>query len=326
MANSLEMDFEGLMPTGQPNVTENMSNYYDNYDIEGAAPCKVTEGLPRTLTTIFLLLLLILGFFGNIWFLFKLIQNGIKKLCHVVLMAMCLNAFVGCVVVLLTTLQRFLAFSTPACQFLNFTFYFYVFFGILLVCVLCFDTWCAIWMPASNQSTSCNGVIWCTVMAGLALILTVPRVIFIKSLFMEGGLTMCYLDYGDETLYLSFLMRLFLNVFGFLLPLTFLIVFYGMCLIKLFKAVFKARTRAIRTILVLILVFLLCWGPYHLFNFLDGLLREGFLNETCELRDILTLGIEVCTLWGMTQTTLQPVLYSLCSSQLRANLFSCIRR
>lgn len=303
----------------------NSSDYnFSDYDFIENGVCKqTTTGISQSIAFPLLVMLILTAIVGNVWLLFKLIQNGIKKLCHVVMVAMCINAFFGCLVMLLYILQYIIKFSTVLCQTFNLMFGFYVFFGVLLVCILCFDTWFAIWLPAIGASSSRCGIFCCLFAAIVALSLALPKAIFMEALELSPGVTMCHINWGAETAQLSFDLRMCLNVCGFLLPFLFLLVFYGMCVYKLCRAVFRAKARAMRSILVLILLFLLCWGPYHLFNFLDGLLRDGVLQDSCIFREMLGLGIEITTWWGLGQTALQPIVYACCSTQLRSQLFSC---
>nr|BEG23069.1 homolog of EHV2 ORF74 membrane protein G74 [Macronycteris gammaherpesvirus 1]BEG23147.1 homolog of EHV2 ORF74 membrane protein G74 [Macronycteris gammaherpesvirus 1] len=299
-------------------------NYSDDYNFSDSGICENSGKIPSAMSIPLLLLILLFALLGNVWLLFKLIQNAFKKVCHVFLLAMCVNAFIGCLVIILHLFESYVTMSPFMCKVSGFLFNMYVFFGAFIVCLLCFDTWCAIWLPAAKSSSAVMcGLCCCLVVIVVAICLSIPRALFLDVIVTIDNQTICHLNSGAETVYVSSSIRVMVNICGFVLPFLFLIFFYGMCIYRLCKARFRAKYRTMRIILFLIFLFFICWGPHHLFNFLDGLVREGFLTDSCFMRDILNLGIEFSSLWGLCYAALQPLLYACLNSQLRARLFKC---
>ncbi|UTM04696.1 membrane protein G74 [Equid gammaherpesvirus 2] len=310
------------------NVTDfdyNSSSGYYDYEDEGCS--KLT--IPRLIVVPCLVMLLLLCLFGNLWLLLKLLEKKVKKVSTFLLILMCLNSFWGCLCMFLSIVENYLQFNTSMCKLRLLLFWVYVFFDMFLICWLCFDTWCAVWF--SVRKTEANKKCWllCTLaLIVLAFVLSIQKALHVEALKVQGanGATRCQF-HKDEHSNMRFLnVVVSLNVFGFLLPMLFLCIFYGMCLWKLYNAVFKTKRKVIKTMLLFVCMFLVTWGPYYVLSFIDGLLTAGYINESCSLKSVLELLLSLLGLWGMAHGGFQVLIYILCNSNLNKSLFTCFKR
>nr|ABN14139.1 ORF74 [Equid gammaherpesvirus 2] len=308
------------------NVTEyddyNSSFSYDFDECPGVA-------ISRVIVVPCLVILLLVCLFGNLWLLFKLLEKKVKKVSTFILLLMCVNSFWGCLCMFLGIVENYAQFNTSMCKLRLLLFWVYVFFDMFLICWLCFDTWCAVWF--SVKKTEANRRCWwlCTLaLIFLAFILSIQKALHVEAVKVKGaqGVTSCQF-HKEEHGTMQFLnVAVSINVFGFILPMIFLCIFYGMCLWKLYKAVFKTKKKVIKSMLLFICMFLITWGPYYVLSFIDGLLTAGYIGESCSLKSAIGLLLRLLGLWGMAHGGFQVLIYILCNSNLNKSLFSCFKK
>ncbi|UTM04381.1 membrane protein G74 [Equid gammaherpesvirus 2] len=309
-----------------PNTTDYDYNTSSDYDFYSSTCQGIT--IPRIVVVPCLVLLLLICLIGNLWLLFKLFEKKVKKVSTLILILMCLNSFCGCLCMIFSIVENYVEFSTPVCILRMMLFWVYVFFDMFLICWLCFDTWCAVWF--SVKKTEANKKCWllCTVaLIVLAFILSIQKALHVEAV-KENDLAVsrCQPHKETQNTMKVFNVAISINVFGFILPLLFLCIFYGMCLWKLYRAVFKTKKRVIKTMLLFVCMFLITWGPYYVLSFIDGLLSAGFIDESCNLKSVLGLMLSLLGLWGMAHGGLQVFIYILCNSNFNKSLFACFKK
>lgn len=119
------------------------------------------------------------------------------------------------------------------------------------------------------------GLIWT-----LALLCTVPFYLFRDAIHQRSGRVQCYYNYarflpaGDVDLAalcearqeaLAF-MKLFL---AFLLPLAAIITSYATVMVSVSRRGHRRSYRFVRLVVAVVVSFILCWAPYHLFSVLE---------------------------------------------------------
>ncbi|UTM05320.1 membrane protein G74 [Equid gammaherpesvirus 2] len=316
--------YSTLNSTYYGDYDENSSSYY----VSGNHQCPGVT-IPRIIVVPCLVILLLVCLIGNLWLLFKLLEKKVKKVSTLILILMCLNSFWGCLCMFLTIVENYAEFNTLMCKLRLFLFWVYVFFDMFLICWLCFDTWCAVWFSVRRR-TEANRKCWllCTVvLLILALILSIQKALHIEAIQLQGqSVYRCQYHKDDHSNMQVFNVSVSMNVLGFLLPLLFLCIFYGMCLWKLYKAVFKTKNKIIKTMLLFVCMFLITWGPYYVLSFIDGLLTAGFIEKSCSLESVLKLLLSLLGLWGMAHGGLQVFIYILCNSHFNNSLFTCFKK
>nr|UTK45493.1 membrane protein G74 [Equid gammaherpesvirus 5]UTK45572.1 membrane protein G74 [Equid gammaherpesvirus 5]UTK45651.1 membrane protein G74 [Equid gammaherpesvirus 5]UTK45730.1 membrane protein G74 [Equid gammaherpesvirus 5] len=314
--------------------TENYSSNYDYADSSVVAgtfqnqTCKAIT-IPKVILMPFLVLLLLLCLFGNLWLLFKLLKKRVKKVSTYLLILMCVNSFCGCLCIIFTIVENYIEFSTAVCKLRMMLFWGYVFFDMFLICWLCFDTWCAVWFQVKRtQHANRNCWFLCTVvLIILAMVLSIQKALHIEAIKQQGQLvSQCQFHSHAHTTLKVFNVAVSINVFGFILPMIFLCIFYGMCLWKLYKAVFKTRQKIIKTMMLFVFMFLLTWGPFYIISFIQGLISAEYISPQCGVKSLLSFLNSLLGLWGMAHGGLQVLIYILCNSNLNTSLFACFKR
>ncbi|ALE14790.1 ORF74 [Felid gammaherpesvirus 1] len=311
----------------------NNYNYseYNNGDEAHTKPCYSTRWVSLGFKFWFLIFVLCCACIGNIWLLFQIFRSRFYRICHVLLCALCCNALVGCAYILFHMLEVFASvLSSWFCKIEALLQGFYMLFGILIICCMCFDTWVAIWFPSfKSREPVLTGFKCCVVIAALAAIMSVPKVLYVGVLRVSTVSTssktpphngQCYVMKGLETSQLLRVFNITSSVTGFLLPLLFLLLFYGMCLYKLLHSKFKARIAAMRTMICIIFFFLLFYGPMYCVMMYDTLMRLGYVPDTCTSRTWIDLLKSCLECFSTMFIVIIPIINACFSSQLRQKL------
>ncbi|XP_029559426.1 C-X-C chemokine receptor type 2-like [Salmo trutta] len=111
------------------------------------------------------------------------------------------------------------------------------------------------------------------------------------------------------------------HTLGFLLPLTVMVVCYGVIVARLLRTRggFQ-RNRAMRVIVALVLAFLLCWMPYHLAVMADTLFRAKVVGYGCRERSAVDTAMFATQSLGLLHSCVNPVLYAFVGEKFRRRL------
>ncbi|XP_041669145.1 B1 bradykinin receptor [Cheilinus undulatus] len=163
------------------------------------------------------------------------------------------------------------------------------------------------------------------------LVLSTPVMVYRKVLvFEEYESTACALDYNHSSSgKLSH--QILLNVAGFALPVL-VIVF---CSGSIIKQLAQRRERvafhdikdskAILLMYAVTLLFLICWGPFQIFTFLDTLCDFHVLDENLWFHT-LDIGGQVSVYLAFLNSTLNPLLYVISGQYFRRKVSAIYRR
>ncbi|MBN3276882.1 CXCR1 protein, partial [Polyodon spathula] len=129
--------------------------------------------------------------------------------------------------------------------------------------------------------------------------------------------TVCYEKYDPETTAeWRFATRLLRHSLGFLLPLTVMLVCYGITICRLLQARSFEKQKAMKVIVAVVLAFLICWMPYHLVIIGDTLIRFKLVSYTCEISNSISLGIFITQSLGLLHSCINPILYAFSNKNL----------
>ncbi|XP_038238520.1 chemokine-like receptor 1 [Dermochelys coriacea] len=108
-------------------------------------------------------------------------------------------------------------------------------------------------------------------------------------------------------------------ILGFLIPFTVIVCCYGAILVKLSRNQLARSGKPFKVIAAVIMVFFLCWLPYHIFSFLE-------MNRTPSMDTTLIVGIPLTSSLAFINSCLNPILYVFMGQnfkeKLRHSLFS----
>lgn len=150
----------------------------------------------------------------------------------------------------------------------------------------------------------------------LASLLGSPALYFRDTLEFNNH-TVCYNNFYKHDSDLALMRHHVLTwvkfIFGYLFPLLTMSICY-LCLI------FKVKRRSILvsskyswTILAVVMAFLICWTPYHLFS-----IWELTMHHSSYFNQVLEAGIPLATALAFLNSCLNPILYVLISKKFQA--------
>ncbi|XP_076155919.1 B1 bradykinin receptor [Alosa pseudoharengus] len=139
----------------------------------------------------------------------------------------------------------------------------------------------------------------------------------------------CFLDYPHDSWRVAH--HVLLNLMGFALP--FLAISF--CSVNVVRALNQRRDNACSSdrsdrkattlVYAVTLFFLVCWGPFHLFTFLDVLCDFQVL-EVAEWQEVTAIGNQFATYFAFLNSSLNPVLYVCTGQYFRRKLSEIYRR
>lgn len=171
----------------------------------------------------------------------------------------------------------------------------------------------------------------CFILWILGLLLSLPTMVHRKVKFIEEEQTMsCILDYSHDSSW-KLVHQILMNVVGFVLPFLVIVFSSG----NIIKALAQRREsvgshdindkKATVLVYAVTLLFLLCWGPFQVFTFLDTLCDVQVLDET--LWDhILNIGSQVSAYLAFLNSALNPLLYVFSGQYFRRKVCTIYRR
>lgn len=171
----------------------------------------------------------------------------------------------------------------------------------------------------------------CFVLWMFGLLLSLPTIIHRKVKFIEEyNTTSCILDYTYGSPW-KLAHQIMLNVLGFALPLL-VIVFSSWNIIKVLARRTENLafhdfndTKATVLIYAVMLLFLLCWGPFQVLTFIDTLCDVEMLDG--ELwSQTLSLGDQVSVYLAFLNSLLNPLLYAFSGQYFRRKVIAVYRR
>ncbi|KAG8561561.1 hypothetical protein GDO81_015390 [Engystomops pustulosus] len=163
--------------------------------------------------------------------------------------------------------------------------------------------------------------ITCAIIWIFALGVCVPKVVFRKVEFIPDlNTTSCIIVPPSNSWHI--VTNIIVNVIGFLIPLTVI----SFCTFKIINALknntmqqFKETNnekKATWLVLSVLLIFVLCWLPFHVFTFLDTLdLLKVF--ESCPASLAIEIGNQISSYIAYSNSCINPLLYVMVGNHFR---------
>ncbi|XP_054469260.1 B1 bradykinin receptor-like [Anoplopoma fimbria] len=168
--------------------------------------------------------------------------------------------------------------------------------------------------PVSSLKKAQQSQLICSLLWIFAVVLSIPTMVHRKVKFIKEFETMsCILDYSHDSSW-KLAHQVLMNVVGFLLPVLVIVFSSG----NIIKALIQRResvafhdtndTKATALVYAVTLLFLLCWGPFQVFTFLDTLCDVQALDEKLWFHT-LDIGGQVSVYLAFLNSALNPMLY-----------------
>ncbi|KAG7466805.1 hypothetical protein MATL_G00146210 [Megalops atlanticus] len=118
--------------------------------------------------------------------------------------------------------------------------------------------------------------------------------------------------------------RVLHHTVGFFVPLSVMLVCYGLTVATLLRTRSGQKHKAMRVILSVVLAFLACWLPHNLTVLVDTLMRGELLEETCRFRNQVDLALQVTQVLAFLHCAVNPVLYAFIGQRFRNQLLTSL--
>ncbi|XP_035265330.1 C-C chemokine receptor type 5-like [Anguilla anguilla] len=116
-----------------------------------------------------------------------------------------------------------------------------------------------------------------------------------------------------------------MNLLGFLLPLCIMVFCYSRIIPTLVNLRSVQRHKAIRLILIIVILFFLFWTPYNVTIFLHALHTLGYFSE-CDFSQNLDFSLQWTETIAFTHCCLNPVIYALVGQRFQRMVLKLLRK
>ncbi|XP_075699528.1 B2 bradykinin receptor-like [Rhinoderma darwinii] len=160
----------------------------------------------------------------------------------------------------------------------------------------------------------------CAIIWIFAVIVSLPTMVFREVRFVkEFNTTACITD-PSPNWYIA--INIIMNVLGFLVPLV-VIAFCTCQIIRVlrnnamqqFNEVNNEK-KATWLVLSVLLVFIVCWLPFHISTFIDTLDEFGFFSQ-CTVKSVNHIFNQISTYIGYSNSCINPVMYIMVGNHFR---------
>ncbi|NWV94687.1 CCR5 protein, partial [Machaerirhynchus nigripectus] len=218
-------------------------------------------------------------------------------------------------------------FGEALCRILSGVYLLGFYSGIFFIILLTLDRYLAIVHAvfALKARTVTYGILASAVTWAVAVLVSVPGVVFHKTQRESSGYT-CSAHYpSDSTINWKYSYILKMNILGLLIPMLVMIFSYSQILKTLLRSKNEKKHKAVRLIFVIMIFYFIFWTPYHISAFLYAFENSLFIPN-CELKGQLHKAIQVTETISMIHCCINPVIYVFVGEKFRAYLYIFFRK
>lgn len=203
------------------------------------------------------------------------------------------------------------------CRIYSSIFFLNMFVSAFLLAAISLDRCLVVVRPvwAQNYRSIDLVVKICCVIWAFAIICTIPFYMFRDAIPLPSGRFLCYYSFSlylpSKPFDLKTLCRqrkealAFMKLFfAFLLPLFIIIVSYMVVNASLARRGCHRSFRFVRLVIAVVVTFVLCWAPYHLFIIIEVMASKG-----SNLQKVATKVLPIAATIGFLNSVLNPILY-----------------
>ncbi|KAL8183077.1 UNVERIFIED_CONTAM: C-X-C chemokine receptor type 1 [Gekko kuhli] len=159
-----------------------------------------------------------------------------------------------------------------------------------------------------------------------SFLISFPMVVF-RNAFRDNSsfAVVCYENIHEgKTSEWRVILRILPQVFGFIIPLFVMLFCYSVTVHRLLQTKNSQKTKAMKVIIAVVLVFLLCWLPYNISLLADSLMRSGVIGETCDRRKSIDLALSSTEILGFSHSCINPIIYAFIGQKFRNNFLKIL--
>ncbi|XP_053456400.1 C-C chemokine receptor type 1 [Nycticebus coucang] len=303
------------------------------YDYGDTTPCqKETERafgaqlLPPLYSLVF-----IIGLVGNVLVVLVLMQyKRLRSMTSIYL----LNLAISDLLFLFTLpfwinykLKDDWVFGDGMCKLLSGIYYVGLYSEIFFIILLTIDRYLAIVhaVSALQARTVTFGIITSIFTWVLAILASIPGWYFSKTQ-REIKHHTCSIHFPPESLRnWKIFQALKLNLLGLVLPLLVMIFCYTGIIKILLRRPNEKKSKAVRLIFVIMLIFFLFWTPYNL-TILVSVFQDSLFTHQCQQSKHLDMAVQVTEVIAYTHCCVNPVIYAFVGERFRKYLCQLFHR
>ncbi|XP_061465249.1 C-X-C chemokine receptor type 1-like [Rhineura floridana] len=218
-------------------------------------------------------------------------------------------------------------FGTPMCKIMSLLKEVNFYSGILLLAFISIDRYLAIVCATRAVTQKRNWVKFvCVGIWVFSFLLSLPVILF-REVFLPPNSTsmVCYENIGgNQTSERRVILRILPQMFGFILPLVIMLFCYGVTVHRLFQTKNSQKKKAMKVILAVVFVFLICWLPYNISLFADTLLRTGSIGDNCGRRKSISTALSSTEILGYVHSCINPIIYAFIGQKFRNNFLKIL--
>ncbi|XP_075365908.1 leukotriene B4 receptor 1-like [Mycteria americana] len=285
-----------------------------------------TWNIVRSVVCIILSLSFIIGTPGNcivIW----TVCTKMKQVSPSVLLI--LNLAIADVLVLITlpiwiySFADSWVFGVIFCKILVFIIYCSMYASIFLITALSLERLMAVFYPFTIQRYKTKEKIFLIIFLIWFLSITfgISVIPFQETEEMNGGLLCTCRNYSSNRQKVSYL--LLETLAGFVIPFLIICTCYMCVARRISRMTYQSKRRSERLIASIVVAFILCWFPHHLFNILDIIsIQIELSNEEMSLAldEIVGRGVYISGALVFISSCINPLLYAFAARRFQNHL------
>ncbi|XP_030638550.1 C-C chemokine receptor type 4 [Chanos chanos] len=225
--------------------------------------------------------------------------------------------------------RRGWVFGELMCKLVLSIYYIGFYSGIFFITMMGVDRYLAIVhaIHAMRVRTRTYGILASIVIWIVSVLASFPETIFLKVKHYKGNSSVCHSFYGGEedgnrTARAGGIVKM--NVLGFIIPLIIMVFCYSMILRRVAMSR-STKKRAMRLIVLVMVVFLCCWAPYNIISFLKSLELFGFIGE-CEPSRAIHSCLQITECIAYFHSCVNPLLYVFVGEKFKRHLFRLLNK
>ncbi|XP_018600694.2 apelin receptor A-like [Scleropages formosus] len=321
------------------------TDYYYESEEDNETMCEFSEWGPSySLIPVLYMIIFILGLSGNGVVIFTVWKSDCKRRLADVYIGHLALADLTFVVTLplwavYTALSYHWPFGVPLCKISSYVVLVNMYASVFCLTCMSFDRYLAIvWPQPGGRLRSRATILGSLATIWLAsILLAAPTLLFRTTVEDTSKRITCGMDFSvvtsdheQEALWIAGL-SLSSTMLGFVLPflaMTVCYCFIGRAITRHFNGVRKEgqrRRRLLKIITTLVVVFAVCWTPFHVLKTADALSYLRLAPSSCSFLSALLLAHPYATCLAYINSCLNPFLYAFFDLRFRAQCLRLLR-
>ncbi|XP_010219988.1 PREDICTED: C3a anaphylatoxin chemotactic receptor-like [Tinamus guttatus] len=286
----------------------------------------LTWNIERSVVCVILSLSFVIGTPGNcivIW----TVCTKMKQIPPSVLLI--LNLAIADILVLITlpiwiySFADSWVFGTTFCKILVFVIYCSMYASIFLITALSLERLMAVFYPFTIQRYKTKEKIFVIMFLIWFLSITfgVSVIPFQETEELGGGLQCTCRNYSSNRQKVSYL--LLETLAGFVIPFFIICTCYVCVVKRISKMTYQSKRRSEWLIASVVVAFILCWLPHHLFNILEIIsvqIENSNKEMSLALDEVLNLGVYISGALVFISSCINPLLYAFAARKFQNHL------